>query len=239
MDKIKNKCAHAKDCWLLTAKLVEVCSLKCQYFKRQGKVFSKVNRGQRVASDGYQTPISMVRQFLEVEYFDPGLTFLEPAKGSGNIVCGLREYKYRNITAYDIVQTPVDVPLAASPYNFFNESRMFDYIVTNPPFRMATDFIKKAVTVCRHKFALLMPINYLHGQARYKDVYSSREFPFGLTRVWVFTRMPMLTAESREDGMYNTGMQVYAWYLFVRGYEKKPTIDWIDNNAHVIRGARK
>lgn len=206
---------------------------------KKGKCYSKVNRGQRIKLDDYNTPLSMVRQFLEVEMFDSAGSFLEPASGGGAIVRVLQERGYKNVTAYDIKMTPSNVSFVDSQYNFFNESRKFDYVITNPPYRRATNFIRKAATVCLEKFALLMPLLYLHGVERYAVIYKNDVFPFGLKQLWVFTRMPMLTAELREDGMYNTGMQAYAWYLFAKGYAKKPTIDWIDNNAYVIRGEKK
>lgn len=236
MAKNASKCAHVKDCVLLKAQLIWECSAACQYFKKAGKVFSKVDQGQRVPSDQYQTPYSMIDQFLDVKLFDATGKFLEPAKGQGSIVKVLRKNGYRKVTSYDIEQTPPEVSLENSKYNFLNEKREFDYIITNPPYKAATDFIKKAATICRYNFAFLMPLNYLHGQARHDEIFKNKSFPFGLEKLWVFTRMPMLGVELREDGKYNTGMQVYAWYLFSKGCQKATVIDWIDNNKYVLRG---
>ena len=67
---------------------------------------------------------------------------------------------------------------------------------------------------------------------RHDDVYSDREY--GLKKVYVFTRYPMLGDPLRVDGKYNTGMMVYAWYIFENHYSGLPTIDWIDNNNDVL-----
>ena len=55
-----------------------------------------------------------------------------------------------------------------------------------------------------------------------------------MSKVYVFTRYPMLGEELREDGKYNTGMMVYAWFVWVNGYSGLPMIDWIDNNDDVL-----
>ncbi len=52
--------------------------------------------------------------------------------------------------------------------------------------------------------------------------------------MYVYTRYPMLGEPLREDGKYNTGMMVYAWFVFERDYEGSAVIDWIDNNEDVV-----
>ena len=44
----------------------------------------------------------------------------------------------------------------------------------------------------------------------------------------------MLGETLREDGKYNTGMMVYAWYVWTNGYSGLPIIDWLDNNEDVL-----
>jgi len=44
----------------------------------------------------------------------------------------------------------------------------------------------------------------------------------------------MLGEPLREDGKYNTGMMVYAWFVFEKDYGDSPVIDWIDNNEDVL-----
>ena len=84
----------------------------------------------------------------------------------------------------------------------------------------------------KKKFAFLLPLSYLHGKKRYDDIYCDKEYP--LKKVYIFTRYPMLGEKLREDGKYNTGMMVYAWFIFEKNYEGPSTIDWIDNNIDVL-----
>jgi len=186
----------------------------------KGKNFSANNAtGKRKKSDFYETPYSITRKFLGVEEFDYNLTICEPACGSGAIVKVLAE-KTDNIIAYDIEK------------NFLTETKQYDYIITNPPFSIAQEFILQAKRVAKKKFAFLLPLSYLHGKKRYDEIYCDRDY--ALKKLYVYTRYPMLGESLRDDGKYNTGMMVYAWFVFEKDYQGSPTIDWIDNNEDVL-----
>jgi hypothetical protein len=189
-----------------------------------GKNFSG-NTGRvekkRKKSDFYETPYSITKHLLAVENFDSNATICEPARGNGAITKVLKTYfNLEQITEYDIEK------------DFLNETKLYDYIITNPPFSIANEFIIKAKAVAKLKFAFLLPLSYLHGKARYDSIFTDKTY--GLKTVYVFTRYPMLGELLREDGKYNTGMMVYAWYVFENNYSGKPFIDWIDNNKDVL-----
>ena len=190
--------------------------------KKKGKNFSANNAtGKRKKSDFYETPYTLTRKFLDVEYFNKNSTVCEPACGGGAISKVLNEYwEDDKITAYD------------KETNFLWDYNDYDYIITNPPFSLAFEFIQKAKQLAKSKFALLLPLSYLHGKKRFDEIYSDRDY--GLEKVYVFTRYPMLGEPLREDGKYNTGMMVYAWYVWTNGYSGQPTIDWLDNNEDVL-----
>ena len=190
--------------------------------KKKGKNFSANNAtGKRKKSDFYETPYTLTRKFLDVEYFNKNSTVCEPACGGGAIIKVLNEYwEDDKITAYD------------KETNFLWDYNDYDYIITNPPFSLAFEFIQKAKQLAKSKFALLLPLSYLHGKKRFDEIYSDRDY--GLEKVYVFTRYPMLGEPLREDGKYNTGMMVYAWYVWTNGYSGQPTIDWLDNNEDVL-----
>ena len=190
--------------------------------KKKGKNFSANNAtGKRKKSDFYETPYTLTRKFLDVEYFNKNSTVCEPACGGGAITKVLNEYwEDDKVTAYD------------QETNFLWDYNEYNYIITNPPFSLAFEFIQKAKQLAKSKFALLLPLSYLHGKKRFDEIYSDREY--GLEKVYVFTRYPMLGETLREDGKYNTGMMVYAWYVWTNGYSGLPTVDWLDNNEDVL-----
>lgn len=186
---------------------------------KKGKNFSCNNTGKRKESDFYETPYSMTEQFLIKGHFNAHEEILEPACGQGAIVRVLQKLGCSNIISYDIEK------------NFLSETVQYDQIITNPPFSLADDFILKAKEIARHRFAFLLPLSYLHGKKRYDKIWSDNSFP--LSKLYVFTRYPMLGNMLRDDGCYKTGMMVYAWYLWERE-SLGPIIDWIDNNNFVL-----
>lgn len=185
--------------------------------ENKGKCFSLVNRGQRKKSDFYQTPFCLTRELLEREKLEG--TILEPACGEKAIVKVLHEYGYD--PDFDDINANKD---------FLKETQTYDTIITNPPFSLANEFILHAKKIYNRKIAMLLPLSYLHGQKRYESGIFKQ-----LKTVYVFTRYPLLTDTIREDGKIETGMMVYAWYIWEKPWRAKPLIDWIDINKYIVR----
>jgi len=188
----------------------------------KGKNFSANNvNGKRRKSDFYETPYSITNHLLNNEDFDYTLSVCEPACGN-NAITRILKTRWDDdlVTHYDIEK------------NFLHDDKQYDYIITNPPFSISFEFIQHAKLLTKKKFAMLLPLSYLHGKKRYDSIYT--DMTYGLKTVYVFTRYPMLGDELRPDGKYNTGMMVYAWFIFENGYNDKPTIQWIDNNSDVL-----
>jgi len=196
-----------------------------------GKNFSCNNvDGKRRVADFYETPYGLTRLFLDTGVLDPSKTVLEPAAGNGAIVKVLKEYNFQNITAFDV----------KGGTNFLSWETPIDQLITNPPYSIAQEFILHAKKVVRERFALLLPLSYLHGKRRYDEIWQDREFP--LKSVYVFTRYPHLGGVMRDDGKHETGMMVYCWMLWERSAMPdvcfSPSIHWIDNNHLVVKGGK-
>lgn len=188
-----------------------------------GKNFSGNTNKLRSKADFYQTPYALTRRLLEVEKFEGRI--LEPSCGAGAITAILKEAGYKDITAYDLMLDGKD---------FLAETRKFDAIITNPPFSLAKEFILKACEVAP-RFAFLLPLSYLQGQARYNEIWSAREI---LEKIYIFTRYPSLSAEIRPDGKYETAMMAYAWYIFDTRHKGVASIHWLDSSKDVARKGR-
>jgi len=183
--------------------------------KSKGKNFSANNTGKRKKSDFYETPYSLTLQLLEREELIGSI--LEPACGNDAILKLLPKHSI----GYD------------KEVDFLKETKKYNTIITNPPFSLAYDFIIKAKEIATDKIIFLLPLSYLHGKKRFDFIWMDKIFP--LKKIYVFTRYPMLGEELNEDGKYNTGMMVYAWYVWEKNYRGEPTIDWIDNNTFIIK----
>lgn len=184
----------------------------------KGKNFSCNNNGKRRKSDHYETPYSLTRLLLEQESLEG--TILEAAYGNGAIVKVLKEQGYYKIYH----RTEQD--------DFLKELSTYTTIITNPPYSLAKEFILKAKKIAKKKIIFLLPLSYLHGKERYDKIWSDKSFP--LARIYVFTRYPLLGEKLREDGKHNTGMMVYAWFVWEKKHNEEPAIKWLDNNKFII-----
>ena len=173
---------------------------------------------KRNKGDFYQTPYHCTRLLLDHEFL-PG-TILEPAAGSGAITQILLE-RYDEVTSYDIEK------------DFFTETRNFDCIITNPPYRKSLQFIQHAKTIAQHKIAMLLPLNYLQGQKRFDNLYKDNSFK--LKTVYVFTRYLLMSDQIRSDGTCGYGMITFAWFVWDKYHTLSPSIKWLDNSAFICR----
>lgn len=182
----------------------------------------------RIKDDAYSTHYSMTQQLFEnYNGFDFDKSILEPAAGKLAMVKILQKY-FKHVRFSDIQNGNMD---------FLIDDYFFcDYIITNPPFKLSTEFILRSMEVAKEKFALLMKIDFLTSSIRYEKIYSKQSTSkFGLKYVKVFVRKPDLRAEIREDGKYPTGIDGFAWYIWEKGYNKKPMFSWINNQKYIVK----
>jgi len=45
----------------------------------------------------------------------------------------------------------------------------------------------------------------------------------------------LLSPRLRKDRKVKAGMQVYAWFLWEKKYKGPATLEWLDNNPHILR----
>jgi hypothetical protein len=191
--------------------------------KSKGKCYSMVDRGQRKASDRYETPFSLLRTFISIGWADPNMTTLEPMCGNGAIVKVLQEYDFKRISSYDI----------ETGTNFLEETKQYEQIITNPAFSIAHETILKCKEVATEQFALLLPLTYLQGVNRYRDTWMDKSYP--LECIYVFNRYPLLGEPLREDGKFHTGMMSLAFFCWRKRYYSEPIIRWLDIDKYVLK----
>jgi hypothetical protein len=187
-----------------------------------GKNFSTNNTGGRRKADFYETPYSLTWLILGKEKLVDSI--LEPACGKGAITRAFSDFGYLNFTSYD------------KEKNFLNETKKYDTVITNPPYSLEKEFILKAKEISNKKILFLLPLSYLHGKWRYDNIWNDKDYP--LSSVYVFTRYPMLGEPLRKDGKHNTGMMVYAWFVWEKMYKGDPVIRWLDNNQFILKRAK-
>ena len=103
-------------------------------------------------ADDFQTPTIAVQPLLP--YLKQNWTIWECANGKGNITKYLLSRNYR-VIATDIM----------SGHDFLNwfPTEQFDCIITNPPYSLKDDFLKRCYLLDK-PFALLLPLTTLEGK---------------------------------------------------------------------------
>lgn len=97
-------------------------------------------------------------------------------------------------------------------------------IITNPPYKYANEFIKKALDLLEdgHKLALFMPCRYLAGKARKK---SFTEYP--PYKVWVSSSRLICAINGDFDSVKESAVD-YAWFIWHKGYSGETKLGWFN-----------
>lgn len=174
-----------------------------------------IDQANREKDDFYPTPPEGTHGLLMKEQFTGPIW--EPACGDGAMARVLEKWGYE-VIATDLVDRGYGTPRV----EFLMETKpLAPNIVTNPPFKMVTPFIKRALELSTGKVAMLLRLACLEGIERRKIFDNSP-----LARVWVFSKR-LSMKRGGYDGAETGGMLAFAWFVWEHGYTGKPTLGWI------------
>jgi hypothetical protein len=95
-----------------------------------------------------------------------------------------------------------------------------DWIITNPPFRLAEQFVERASDLARVGFALIVRSAFLEGVSRYERLFSKN--PPSIIAQFS-ERVPMI--KGRHDPAASTAT-AYSWLVWING-EPESKFVWI------------
>ena len=168
----------------------------------------------REPQDTYNTPIWCVERLLKHVILPRRIW--EPACGAGNITKALRDAG-KIVFETDISKGKDFLKWVEMPVDY-------DCILTNPPYKLAMEFIEKALELTRPtsgKVAMLLRNEYDCAKSR-KHLFSGGElFPF--VRKVVLTKRPRWIPDSTGAPRHN-----YAWFCWnwLSNPEDPPTISY-------------
>lgn len=153
----------------------------------------------------------------------------ECAAGEGYLSRRLSEFNHE-VYSSDIVErgfkldkvldfltaTPLDIPFTG----------IFD-IVTNPPYKYATEFVIKALDLLPlgGKCCMFLKLTFLEGKRRYADLFKNNP----PRMVFVFSERIICAKNGAFDYVRNTGGSAvaYAWFVWQKGYTGETIVKWI------------
>ena len=174
--------------------------------------------------DWYVEPKVCSQALFELESFNG--TIWDPACGMGRIVDSARE------AGYEAVGTDIN-PEARSdrePYCFLNDNVpvLKDNIVSNPPFGIAEEFVRKGIEIVNQsgKVAMILPIVWMAGFSKKRDWLPNSP----LKVVYPISPRPsMPPAKVIMSGEKpGNGTKDFAWFVWQNGFSGSPKIAFMN-----------
>jgi|ERR1043166_3897878 hypothetical protein len=174
------------------------------------------------SADDFPTPPwatrALIEHVLENKTTLAEMTCLEPACGAGHMAKVLKEY-FGEVKATD-----------AYPYGYGAirdyladtcATNSCDWVITNPPFRLAEEFILRSFRVARRGIAILARTVFLESAGRYAAIFRDRP----PTKFAQFAeRVPMV--RGRLDGSAKTATG-YAWLVWEKETPCESRLMWV------------
>lgn len=170
--------------------------------------------------DLYETPAVAVRALLRVEQLPHKIW--EPACGNGAIVDVLRAAGHQ-VLGSDLVEYPRTD--CFWDRDFLKETKLpkgCEAIITNPPFRLAHEFVRHALDLRTPLVIMLLRLAFMESDRRC-DILEGR----GLARIHVFRkRLPMMHRHNWTGPKANSGM-AFGWFVWSSEHTNCTHIDRI------------
>lgn len=137
--------------------------------------------------------------------------------GQGHIAKVLKSHGY-NVYSSDLIDRGY-----GQVQDFFKIEKVNGDIITNPPYKLATEFVYHALEVVNtgSKVAFLLKIQFLESEQRRKlfNLYPPKY-------VYVFSKR-VACAKNAEFEKYPSSAICYAWFIWIKGSKTEPIIRWL------------
>lgn len=176
--------------------------------------------------DLYETPSVAIQALLRAETLPE--VIWEPACGPGSIVGELRDAGHK-VYATDLVD--YGCPDSEHGVDFLMEKHPSFHVgavVTNPPFKLASEFVGHAINLGIPKVIMLLRLAFLESEKRRAILDCGK-----LARIHVFrNRLPMMHRAGRgtQVAVTNSSAMAFAWFVWDlahNGHAEMRRISWI------------
>lgn len=179
---------------------------------------------ERIEHDFYATDPKSTQALFDVEKFEE-TTFLEPCCGEGHISEIIKDnFPFAEVVSTDLI----DRGYGEGNIDFLlhDYGRKFDYVVTNPPYKLAKEFVEKSLGVTNKKVAMFLKIQFLEGVGRY-DFFKNT--PLKTVHVFSARQSPWTNGQkvNPKTGKDWESTMCFCWFIWEHGYKGEPTIKWI------------
>lgn len=176
----------------------------------------------RDSLDDFPTPPWATRALIEHVIHDKGvlarMSCLEPACNRGFMSRALEEV-FAEVISQDVF--PYGYGMVGDFIKSLKTDRSVDWVITNPPFRLAEDFISQGLNISRHGVAMLTRTTFIESVGRYERLFSINP----PTKIVQFVeRVPMVKGRLDRKASTATG---YCWLVWEKNVQAKSQLVWI------------
>lgn len=174
----------------------------------------------RESFDDFPTPPWATRALIEYVLGTKDIensTCREPACGRGYMAMTLKEY-FGDVYSSDIIDYGYGDNIDFLSSKVFDKT---DWIITNPPFKLAEEFIVRGLKIANRGVAVLVRTVFLEGIGRYERLFSLH--PPSVVAQFV-ERVPIIKGRIDPKATTATG---YAWLVWDKIISKPTEITWI------------
>lgn len=176
----------------------------------------------KTSLDDFPTPPWATRALIEHVVAAKGalaaMTCLEPACGRGHMAVALAPY-FREVVATDVFD--YGFGRVADFLKTKQPDQSFDWVITNPPFRLGEEFISRAMGIARRGVAMLTRTVFIESVGRHERLFKINP----PSRFAQFTeRVPMVKGRVDKKASTATG---YAWLVWEKDRLGKSELFWI------------
>ncbi|MDR0582341.1 MAG: hypothetical protein LBG31_05200 [Prevotellaceae bacterium] len=181
---------------------------------------SNLTGQERAIGDYYATEPKAVRLLLSMEKFEGKIW--ECACGEGHLSKEIRRLGYE-VYSTDII----DRGFGDRVFDFLsleNNKQTAMHILTNPPYRYADEFIRKALSIATtgKKVAFFMPVRYLEGKAR-KQLFLQAP-----PKVVYISSSRLKCARNGDFAHLSSSAVAYAWFVWEKAFQGTTTLQWFN-----------
>lgn len=177
--------------------------------------------------DDFPTPPWATRALIEhviLEGRVAGQICWEPAANRGYMARALNDY-FRYVIESDIADYGEGNVVDFLKDEPVNRTIGIDWIITNPPFNKAQQFIEKSLTIAKDGVAMLVRTSFLEGIMRYQTLFMSR--PPDVVAQFA-ERVPMVKGRCDPKASTATSYAWLVWYVDgIRQANRSTILTWI------------
>lgn len=177
---------------------------------------------EREVNDFYATDPIAIDKLIGSIGFIPSIVW-ECACGTGCLSERLEQY------CHGVVSTDVIDRGYGQVQDFLLAKEMpsgCSCIITNPPYKLATEFILHALSLLPDggRCIMFLKTTFLEGEKRHRLLFSK----YPPLRILQFSKRVLCAKNAEFQKMRKVGSAVsYAWFVWEKGYKGETTITWI------------